>query len=1107
MGLTLTAMQAGSVSTCYICAIEGYRYLLTNAPTTAAAVTAWSGTDWTLALPNLFVELDNVQSFNPWMPFQGGGTCVLRVLPPDNPESYGLGIDVGKTSALPETELTATIDRNDTTINVKRADDFTAATSEAFIGNECFAYSAKTSTTFTASIRGKYSPFTPGGTGTRWAGHHRVGGSGANGTNTPPLVTQTRRQWEGALVGVWEHRIVDGVLDTKAEAQLVYAGQIADFGDDPSTMGTVIHLRHILDVIKDGSVLRDQYKARVPVGIEITSDMEFTGTDSDTALGTANALTVEVSGAVAPNQINAGFYTAEDLLSSINSWLASEKAAARLKGDHSYVVEGDHATSTHRFSGGATSLNSWRFYAPERVVEFFRNGTAPALDIFDFGNLFGSTATSIPLSGPIKRHGIVAVFPSDPIVLANESGTFIDNSGYVPASLSAYDDGTNPVGFFLLDGKSLIAGRIDTSELVDAVLVSDWKPSLHDPTPPHADGVELVQVAVIGAAWYRLVLTLAKSSGTPGFNDATYDDLAYGLGWDIPDSLLGDDFDTTALTMPGAGIDSTVWITKPTKMAELLTVDCILRGSHLVWKNGGLRWATWSTPVASNATITLSEDNKAEPEGNEAQQRSATVVSAEWARPIVKIEFDYEPIGDKFASSITLEDYVALSGGQSQSITLKAKNLGFGQNAANAAEILVAELFSRWVPLMSRPITKITRSISPKLYEGYTIGETALITDAFARDPATGIRSITARPGMVLRHRYNPGGLVPGANGAMSLSPQQGEVDLLVMPTNRSTIWSPAAEVDETYSSGGFTNGYNSATGTLRVKEHQHSESTEGVDASNFAADDFITITEIDPTAAPLTWTVELGATPIGSDIVTGTLAAFDTAKRYRVTSATYADAQTSQKTDAYQADDTDGMILDTSPAFHYGLPQTSTIAPTADAHSELAELDPTGVSYGDGLPLDTGYHRALIRTVNNLMDHKTAHQSPALANTAFTTGLLLWDLRVLSRRHFGIQSLGLVRRVAACAVWFRSTSGAPVEIRVTLCPTRPRATTLGDFTWPSPNSQVIFSTSSTTWATSSEDELDLRYLDQYGCAWIGIELKGPAECRGLAQLIERERT
>src|SRR5438094_843527 len=82
--------------------------------------------------------------------------------------------------------------------------------------------------------------------GTGWGEHHRQG-LAANGVTLAPIVSAQPRAWVGKWVGVWLHREVGGVLDVKAQAQLVYFGRIVEIRDDPTTGATVVQLKHAMD--------------------------------------------------------------------------------------------------------------------------------------------------------------------------------------------------------------------------------------------------------------------------------------------------------------------------------------------------------------------------------------------------------------------------------------------------------------------------------------------------------------------------------------------------------------------------------------------------------------------------------------------------------------------------------------------------------------------------------------------------------------------------------------------------------------------------------------------------------------------------------------------
>ena len=1106
----------------YTVAIEGFEYILTNGNTAAVATAYAANPDWTTAIGGLFVELNNSQSFNPWAPLGGGGTCAIRVLPDAN--DY-LGIQIGRTAGGWQTELTSTASRTDATIYV--TDTTNAAASGTFwIGNECIAYTGKTATSFTGCTRGKYSPFASGVFDTnRWADRHRIVTTAQFSATNRTTVSQYRRTWKGAWVAVREHVVTAGVVDPLAGSQVVFAGQIADVVDDPSTGCAVIQLKHVLDIVRETTLLRDQYRARIHRGVYMYRDETITAFDRD-SVGAAVGmlpLTVMQSGAAGAYQINEGMYTAEEIVDKINLFLATEYAAGHLKGQHVLTVTGvlgdQKIRHAHTFPASSGSNYSYLFTTPERLAKFLGGPSSPpgsvTVPVYSYASS-GSTAATDFLPGSIPAVAISETIKQT-IPVTDESGAFFDNSDYLPASFAQYDDGTNAVGLFLLDGKQIVAGRISAGSLVDARLVVESTFSITSPPSQQwASGVEIVQIAVVGVKRSTLMKDLFLSTGDAGYNDATYDPLAYGLGLNIPATLLGTTFKTSCDAVVGADSDAAMWLTKPMKLIDVIEGDLILSGMHLIFRNGVMSFDQWKTPDATHATVALTEANKASPAGTDMQERSSTLLDSSWARPIVKIEFDYDPIADKFAQPLTLEDADAVDSIGGSTVTIHARNFGQGQSAADAMTAAIPEFFARWLPMMSRPIIRITRSIDPRFYEGHAPGEIAIVTDAFARDPATGLRGVSARPGMVLSHRYNPGGEVPGGGGRSSVTPPQGEVELLVLADNRGTIWSPAAEVDETMSTGGYSAGYNSGTLALRVYDSKHSEAAEPVDAANFATGDKIRIVEVDPVGAPDTWSRTV-ASVSGSDIIlTAALAApaWSATKRYRITSDVYTTAVGLQQADAYQADDADGLIQG-SPAYLYGLAGPG-IAFTSMAHTELAELEvPASIaSSGDGVAYDTGYHRAIAATINNFMDHKSAQQGSALTTSALvyaSAGAPDWVLVETKKRFFGVGSLGIVRRLLAVAPWLRSTAGTS-SVRVTLSATRPRrkASATGEYddvVFSAPYSQATFTSSSATWATATEDYLDLRYLDAQGCCYISIECKATAQTRGLALCIVRERT
>src|SRR5678816_3032592 len=337
MTTTKSALATGSAATKWIAVIEGYPRLLTDADPTKA-LTAWSGTDFSLALGGLVVECRNQQQGDPHDPFANqGGTLTLH-MPQDAADTFG--IEVNRRGAGAFTSLASTIDRNDTALTIKFGDGFTSS-GEAYIGTECVAYSSKTTTTMTVSTRGKYSDVgvasSGSGASNRFASHHRVA-LDQNQVQNNPSISQQPRRWLGRRAYLYMHTVDSaGDLNTRANAQRVFAGRITGISDDPNTFCTVVQCEHVLHEVGGAVLLRNQWGGTVRDGIYIPAGAVFKHVQSRAGTTkSANDLTVVASGASGSNQINAGYYSLEEICAFLNAWLGGEKAAARIDGSYSW---------------------------------------------------------------------------------------------------------------------------------------------------------------------------------------------------------------------------------------------------------------------------------------------------------------------------------------------------------------------------------------------------------------------------------------------------------------------------------------------------------------------------------------------------------------------------------------------------------------------------------------------------------------------------------------------------------------------------------------------------------------------------------------------------
>lgn len=320
-----------------------------------------------------------------------------------------------------------------------------------------------------------------------------------------------------------------------------------------------------------------------------------------------------------------------------------------------------------------------------------------------------------------------------------------------------------------------------------------------------------------------------------------------------------------------------------------------------------------------------------------------------------------------------------------------------------------------------------------------------------------------------------------------------GEVVIAVSETDRSELYSPSGETDESANTGGFTSGYNSGTNTLRLRSHSYSEGSDISDAARFLNGQKIRITEIDPAdpASPTTWARTVSNSS-GNDLtLTAALSspAFDITKIYRITSDLYANAVTLQKSDAYQALSATHKIQATVDAKTYITASFSgTFTPASNA--DLGEIIPIN-SYGDGAPLDSGNDYALAVTANWLLDSHCAPCSPMLSPTeiSFTSGA--GTRKTLAVFPFWVgrgETQNATDRLARVSVWVRTTDGTRADFRVSVLRTLPTTDDILDVVRPLPYSEINFSVASATYARSTPQTISLKPILETGQGFLLIE-------------------
>lgn len=1119
MGSTLDALKTGNATIQWVAVVEGLDYLLTDG-NAAAALTAWAGLEWSKAIDGLTVKGDWNQRLDPWEAFTPAGTVQLHIQP--DPTNDVTAPMFKQAAGLGDVYLSADLLAAATVINV---DASAGLTSPVFIGNERITFSGTTALTLTGAGRGRMHPFsTELGTPHQFGVQHRVT---ASSTNVPikPIVSTSPRSWIGKWVGLWAHRVVGGVLDTKAQAQCVFAGRIANLADDPNTGCTVLDCRHVVDCIKDTVIGRDTWHANAAEGIRVTAGMRFTYGDqySGTTGTTANPLDVVV-GASGANEMEEGRYTVTDIAAKLNEWLASERDALRIVSNVEFsgpiTTSGGawamHLKCVHTAATGSDTV--WfRFGMPAIVLDALGWDAAwtspeglPGIEVR------GQGATQRRDSNRPPRRWQLAIVGNgglEQVDVTDEVGSFEPlATAQMPYALAEWAlAGGGSTWGVVRGGDAFYLGKYASGKLtkIKRVFLKPGETVADDAERwgVGADSITFTQIGVCSGAPGDVLVWLLASTGVAGYNSATWDILGGSMSVGVPWSLLTSDFVNSAAGLNSTSEPITVIVDEPMTLADAIGHDLIARRANLVFKNGTLRLARWATPNGAPAEHVLTEANKAAPVGTGENHRSATVLSSNDQRCLVKLKYNRTDVtGSNYRDSITLEDRAAIddAGRDDKPATIPLRNTfaNLGGSATDNIDALGIEFLSSF-PLFSRPMRLVTRSVGLPLFEGVAPGDIVSLSDDFARDPDTGLRGLVARKGLLVGHRYDFGGASPG--DASAVRDMMGEVVVMLLPDDRTFQYAPAAQVDHTVTGGGFTAGYNSGTLTLRFLANEHTVTS--TDLASFVAGDKVRIVEIDPAVAgsELSWARTVSSVSGTDVVISSALAGFDAAKRYRMIPDDYATSTTFQSK-AYQADVADSLIVNVARAHQYAMTGFPVRDPAVD--TDLPERH-AGLDIGDGKPYTCASDRGVARGLNNLRRSKTRHSSAGMFPAAITAAATAaGDYDVLGVKLVRLRpNLGAAARSLEIAPYYRSATGASVTLRITVCRALPNPADAADpdnnLRFELPYQQATWTTSSTTYQTGAAATFSVGTRADDGLAWVIIEGTTNAQTYGLAQCSE----
>lgn len=1145
MGTTLTALNAGGCAVTYVVQIEGYDTLLvTDHP--AEVLTAWQEADLpgnydvAHAITGLSVRWSQEQRHSPWVPF-GQPPMLSFVVVAGRDESGDVtdtfGATVAKRTSTLQTSLVAALDANDTTATVRSTAAFPGS-GTVHVGAEAMSYATTAATEFQSLTRGMWAPFHTSGSARFGRRHHAFDPSTAVGdalaVRIPPVVGDEPRDWIGRWVGVWVcRRGTDAAIDGPDQALLAFAGQIAEIteGDHGEV---IVECEHALRSIYDRNLFANPYQSEAAEGVELklgaSNDFACVTQREGVAAATANPLTI-VSGVPASvNEIQEGIYTIYELGAAINAWLQAEYAAARLTFSVSYDAAYDNGTDGPR---GVLSYSDSGGLPANRREVIVTWPTAMVSHYLGWDDELTISRATFTRTGYVRspkkplRFHLAGV--QRPIYATNPRGVWINQAALLPTRLQGPPTGSVEGVIRVGDLGHVIVAHVSDTEFTayfdasSAAALNSYLPAVTalDVAVDDDRDLSISQVIVAESTFKDLLLQILFSTGAATFNHATYDALSAELGCAIPYQLGGDDFVADVEAAADADEPLVVILRKPTRFVDLFNVDFILRWSFMTWGGGRLRLRTWGTPTAGASVLTVDDNDKGLPPSaaESDPQRSRAVERLEFIRNIVTVTWGQDAAGELVRPPVPILDVVSMSVHGDRAIELKARNtLARGQIGNFLG---VVSRFAAGLPLFGRPHRVVRRTMGLHHFEQLIPGTFVVLTDHDVRNPETGLHYSRATdsgglegwPGIVVANEHDWGGSRPGLGGPPP-DPDDpfGEVEIMIFDRVLAAPYSPAAQVDETANSGGYSAGYNDGARTLKVREHEHSGASDAADSSRFVAGDKVRIVQIDPDnpAAPLTWLRTVDSVAANEIVLTTKLSspAWDATKIYRVVPQDYATVQASQSSSAFQADDGDGLVSGTRQPYAMVVSGTGQANPFTTSTATELPARWADVASGDGTPLDVAYARDAGRLANNLVSYKTGPQAPAVYSEARSTSPAgSWKLISIEPVAVGIGVLsGNQTRKLSVAPMMRSKTGGSVSVRVSLCRLWPQGDSLDDATLVDPYVQATFTTTSTTYVTPTAQDLDIAHLHLApgplgGLGWLALEVNsGNAEVIGMGR-------
>lgn len=1130
MGTTRDAIRSGNPELAYVLCIEGYKYLLSDVTDAGAVAAAWAGTLWSDVLPGLQVRGEMEQRWRPFGNEPSVPALTFSIVGDNSADQFAT--DVFKTKSTNRSELRVSFDNGISTgggfdIDVKDATLF-QPNEPVFIGTKAYQVSGTTPTGNLIGIatdgEGYFSPFS-GDTGAsnRFPGPASVANATSVNTfdsNAPTWVSDSPTTWIGKTVGLWVHRVSNGVLDVKAEAELWFAGKISVVTDGDTA--THLQCTGIQQDVIDSEVLRDQWVGRIKEGYVFEGDEEFKVTYIDQATPEQyDSAVFTTTGRQSADEFAA--LLAEHLDSDATIGIGSTPdlrwSAGRIDTEAGTRMQilatrnGSTAVRPAQIILSCSNSALLRFLGWENYAEQGDDGRANIsgrwADDYKWSIISSNAPFKFPMLGLIG--GSVAINVAS-IDLEDSDGTFFDQTDLLPSKFQPLIGTGETWGLFSLANSVLFLGRRDSATAISGVTFDLGLPSI-GLTPDESmqglrvgDGrsLSIKQCLFITGSFSDIISKLFASTDGNGVNHATYDVFPFGAG--IPWDLLGPGFVQSLANIEQSGSEDAISIIveKPTKLWDVIKSDFMLRMATTVWKDGGVQVVQLAVPNAATADHSLDETNKGDAE------RTNPKLTSEFQTHTLKIKYNRNPLKDEYKDEYIVRDLAGYQDHGSTGVTktLKARNSYSGVSETGSSVESLGDLIShRFMPVLSKPLGIWTRSINHQLFH-MAIADTVSLTDDRVRNDVSGKRGISVRACTVIGTTCSFGF---SSGGGQSI---HGRVELLYTEESRTFPTSPSMEHAQLITSGNFTNGYYAANDEILVHQNKFRISFNGSDSDSFEVSDAVRITGMDPSnpAAPSTTTDIIAAINVdavaGYDGIQLTTGFTPTAGvTYLIDYDDYDQCTDAQKLHSFQAGDGDGVIMDTIEPNSLG--DVTIPGSLAAADSTTLPSRYNSQQYGDGKPLSASFIREQSRMANNLVDYKTSPHMPIVGDAPGAP----WPSASTDKAHLytflwplGAPVPGSQQRYLKVAPQFASTTGAAATVTVTTSVTPPKvgpkssidATPVTSWGRTRRSSATFSTTSTTTYQVATAQSVALLpAYDEAGFTWITIEVDGFVDWAG----------